>query len=78
MRVYNCTKPQTDIVYKLFLPGFNGYYRVDDITNRIQEIKLGAGLRKTTFRSLPDSIGIEAIRIRHTGLRLSIGLDAIK
>lgn len=76
--VYSCTKPQTDIVYKLFLPGFKGYYRVDDITNRIQEIKLGAGLRKTTFRSLPDTTGIETIRIRHTGLRLSIGLDALK
>ena len=74
--VYNCTNPQTDIVYKLSTPGFNGYYRIDGVENRMREIKLGSGLRKTTFRSFPDSSGQEAIRIRHTGLKLSIGLDA--
>lgn len=74
--VYNCTDPQTDIVYKLSTPGFKGYYRIDGVENRMREIKLGSGLRKTTFRSFPDSSGQEAIRIRHTGLKLSIGLDA--
>ena len=72
--VYNCT--ETDIVYKLSTPGFKGYYRIDGVENRMREIKLGSGLRKTTFRSFPDSSGQEAIRIRHTGLKLSIGLDA--
>lgn len=74
--VYNCTNPSTDIVYKLSTPGFKGYYRIDNIENRMREIKLGSGLRKTTFRSFPDSPGQEVIRIRHTGLKLSIGLDA--
>ena len=74
--VYNCTDPQTDIVYKLSTPGFKGYYRIDGVENRMREIKLGSGLRKTTFRSFSDSSGQEAIRIRHTGLKLSIGLDA--
>lgn len=74
--VYNCTNPQTDIVYKLLIPGFKGYYRMNNTGGHIREIKLGSGLRKTTFRFLPDNSGKEAIRIRHTGLRLSIGLDA--
>lgn len=75
--VYNCTNPQADIVYKLSTPGFNGYYRIDGVENRMREIKLGSGLRKTTFRSFPDSSGQETIRIRHTGLKLSIGLDVL-
>ena len=76
--VYNCAEQQTGIVYKLFIPGFKGYYRMDRDSGCMEEIKLGSGLRKTTFRSLPDSAGLEAIRIRHTGLKLSIGLDAVK
>lgn len=75
---YTCAQPQTEPVYKLSTPGFGGYYRTSPETDRMQEIRLGSGLRKTTFRSLPDSTGQEAIRIRHTGLRLSIGLDGIE
>ena len=75
--VYNCMQPSTDIVYKLSIPGFKGYYRMDVASDRMQEIRLGAGLRKTTFRSFPDSTGRTAIRIRHTGLKLSIGLDGL-
>lgn len=75
---YTCTKPQNDTVYKLSTPGFGGYYRTSPETDRVQEIRWGPGLRKTTFHSLPGSTGQETIRIRHTGLRLSIGLDGIE
>lgn len=75
--VYTCTGQKSDIVYKLFTPGFKGYYRMDR-SGDIEEIQLGSGLRKTTFRSFPDSTGQEAIRIRHSGLKLSIGLDTVK
>lgn len=75
--VYNCTHPQTDRVYELSVPGFKGYYRVDNAVGRMREIRIGSGLLKTTFRLVPDRSGQETIRIRHTGLKLSIGLDAI-
>lgn len=75
---YTCMKPQTDVVYKLSTPGFRGYYRMNEATGCIQEIRLGSGLRKTVFRLLPPAAGTQAIRIKHTGLRLSIGLDAIQ
>ena len=50
---------------------------VYDTSGCMQEIRLGSGLRKTTFRSITDSTGVDVIRIRHTGLRLSIGLDGL-
>lgn len=76
--VYTCTPPRTDVVYKLSTPGFSGYYRMNEATGCMQEIRLGSGLRKTVFRSLPPTTGTKAIRIKHTGLRLSLGLDAIQ
>lgn len=75
--VYICPKPPTGIVYKLSAPRSKGYYRIDTSTGLVEQIKLGSGLRKTTFRSQPDSTGQQSIRIRHTGLKLSIGLDAL-
>lgn len=70
-------RPDTDLVYQLSASGQKSYYRMNNKTGRIQEIRQGSGLRKITFRSLPDSTGQESIRVRHTGLKLSIGLDAI-
>lgn len=77
--VYSCTQPQTDTVYRFVTPGMNSYYRKNNLSGGVQEIRFGSGLRKTTFRILPDSTGQEtSIRVRHTGLRLSIGLDRLK
>lgn len=76
--VYSCTQPQSDLIYRLTAPGFNDYYRMNKTTGRTQEIRLGSGLRKITFRALPDSAGKENIRIHHTGLKLLIGLEILK
>lgn len=70
-------RPGTDLVYQLSISGQKCYYRMNNRTGHIQEIRQGSGLRKITFCSLPDSTGQESIRVTHTGLKLSIGLDAI-
>lgn len=54
-------------------------YRQAADTGRLQEIRFGSGLGKTTFLVIPDSVRQEAaIQIRHTGFRLQIGLEEIK
>ena len=76
--VYKCPEQGDDVVYKLSVPQFKGYYRKSNDTGRMLEIRSGSGLRKTTFHSFPDSLGKQTIRIRHSGLKLSIGLDMLQ
>lgn len=75
---YLCAKFPYREIYYIETPAFKGYYWKDKPTGRLQEIRIGSGLRKTTFRSTPGPDGnATSIRIRHTGLRLSIGLDPL-
>lgn len=75
---YLCAKSPHREIYYIETPAFKGYYRKDKPTGRVQEIRIGSGLRKTTFRSEPGPAGnVTSIRICHTGLRLSIGLDPL-
>lgn len=76
---YQCLSTQNEAVYYITYPIAKGFYRQDKATGRLEEIRMGSGLRKITFRSLPDSSGnTPSIQIRHTGLRLTIGLDALQ
>lgn len=75
---YLCPKSPHREIYYIKTSAFKGYYRKDKSTGRLQEIRIGSGLRKTTFCSKPEpGANTPSIRIRHTGLRLSIGLDPL-
>lgn len=75
---YICTGSPDRKVYYVEDPFFKGYYSKDLPTGQVREIRIGSRLRKTTFHSQPATTGNPAsFRIRHTGLRLSIGLHAL-
>lgn len=75
---YICTDSPDRKIYYVEGTSIKGYYRKDLPDGQVREIRIGSGLRKTTFRSQPGTTGKPtSFRIRHTGLRLSIGLDAL-
>ena len=77
--LYTCPASPVGSVYRLTTPGAKGYYAIDRQTGALTAIRIGSGLWKTSFSVLPaDSPQSPVIRIRHSGLKLSIGLEKLE
>lgn len=73
--LYTAPSSPADTVFYVPSPASaKGYYLQKD--RRMAEIRLGRGLGKTTFTGQPDA-ATPSFCIRHTGLRLAIGLEPL-